>query len=144
MEPSDNGLVELSRPECLRLLATAHIGRIGLSMGALPVVLPVNFVLDGESVVFRTSEGAKQQAAVSNTVVAFEVDHVNPLYHSGWSVLVTGVAKLVTDRLELARLAQLPLQPWMPGEQGNYVRISADRISGRRLHPERAYAAEIS
>lgn len=142
MESNGNGLIELSRDECLRLLGTAHVGRVGLSMRALPVVLPVNFVLDGESVVFRTGAGTKQQAAVSNTVVAFEVDHVNPLYHSGWSVLITGVATLVTDPQELARLATLPIQPWAPDGRGNYVRIHADHISGRRLRPHRAYAAE--
>jgi uncharacterized protein len=66
---------------------------------------------------------------------------VNPLYHSGWSVLVTGVATLVTDPQELAQMARLPLQPWAPDGRGNYVRIHADHISGRRLRPERATAA---
>ena len=113
----------LSRDECFGLLASAHVGRVGLSMGALPVVLPVNFALDRDSVVFRTGEGAKYEAAVSNTVVAFEVDHVDPLYHAGWSVLVTGVANLVTEPTEVARLAALPIRPWADGKRGHYVRI---------------------
>jgi nitroimidazol reductase NimA-like FMN-containing flavoprotein (pyridoxamine 5'-phosphate oxidase superfamily) len=142
VEPNDGRLVQLSRDECLRLLATAPVGRVALSMGALPVVLPVNFVLDGESVVFRTGEGTKHEAAVSNTVVAFEVDQIDPLYHSGWSVLVTGVANVVTAPTEVTRLAALPLRPWADGQRGYYVRISGDRITGRRLWSERAYAAD--
>ncbi len=142
MDTNDGRPAELSREECLGLLGSVHVGRVGLSMGALPVVLPVNFALDGDSVVFRTGEGAKHEAAVSNTVVAFEADHVDPVHHSGWSVLVTGVANLVTEMTEVARLAALPVRPWADGQRGHYVRISGDRITGRRLRPERAYVVE--
>jgi hypothetical protein len=142
VETNEDGLVQLSRDECLGLLACAPVGRIALSIGALPVVLPVNYVLDGDNVVFRTGEGTKQQAAVTNTVVAFEVDHIDPLYHSGWSVLVTGVANLVSEPTEVTRLAALPLRPWADGKRGHFVRISSERITGRRLRPEKAYAAD--
>ena len=92
MEVDRNGLEVLDREECLRLLGTATLGRIALTDGALPVVLPVNFRVAGDRILVRTSRGTKLDAATRNAVVAFEVDHVDPMYHSGWSVVVTGVA----------------------------------------------------
>src|SRR4051812_18787454 len=97
-------LVELDRAECLRLLGRASIGRIGIHWNALPTVLPVTFALDGDSVVFRTGDGSKLAAAVAGAVVAFEADDIDPIYHEGWSVVVTGVAQRVTDPVDLARL----------------------------------------
>ena len=74
----DHGLQILDLEECMRLLGTASIGRVGLHWDALPTVLPVNFVLDGDRVVFRTGRGAKLAAAAAGNVVAFEVDSVRP------------------------------------------------------------------
>ena len=90
MELDRNGLEVLSRAECLDLLGRVSIGRVGCSTGALPTVLPVNFVVDGESVVIRTAPGSKLDAATRHAVVAFEADDIDPVYHSGWSVLATG------------------------------------------------------
>jgi uncharacterized protein len=130
-----NGLEVLERDECLRLLAGATIGRVGLSSQALPVVLPVNFVLDGTGIVIRTAGGSKLDAAIRNAVVAFEVDAIEPFTHTGWSVLVTGVAVEVTDPDQLARIRRLPLAHWAPGPAEHFVRISTNLVSGRRLGP---------
>src|SRR5205823_6700484 len=82
----------LSPGECERLLAQTTVGRVGISIGALPVVLPVNYaMLDGD-VVVRTSPGTKLDAALAGSVVAFEVDQVDPIYHEGSSVLPQGRA----------------------------------------------------
>ena len=78
VEVDRNGLEVLDRQECLRLLATATIGRIGITLGALPVILPVNFRLVDDRIVFRTGVGTKLDAATCNTIVAFEVDAVDP------------------------------------------------------------------
>ena len=93
-----NGLDILEREECLRLLSASSVGRLAVTMGALPVILPVNFLLDGDRVLIRTTSGTKLDAATRNAVVAFEVDDVDPIAHSGWSVCVTGMARDVTDR----------------------------------------------
>jgi nitroimidazol reductase NimA-like FMN-containing flavoprotein (pyridoxamine 5'-phosphate oxidase superfamily) len=127
------GLEVLDRNECLELLATARIGRVALHWDALPAVTPVNFALDGESIVFRTGPGTKLAAAVTGAVVAFEVDEIDPWYHEGWSVVVTGMAEAVTDPAEVSRLRKLPLNPWAPGPKDDYVRIEAVMVSGRRL-----------
>jgi nitroimidazol reductase NimA-like FMN-containing flavoprotein (pyridoxamine 5'-phosphate oxidase superfamily) len=127
-----NGLEILARQQCFDLLARPAIGRIALSVGALPVVLPVNFALFDGDVLIRTGPGSKLRAAATNAVVAFEVDEVDPIYHTGWSVLVQGVASEITDEATLARASLVPLVPWA-GQDGRYLRIASQVVSGRRL-----------
>lgn len=133
VEVDRNGLEALERAECLRLLAGATLGRIGVTSGALPAVLPVNFWLDRDRILIRTAEGTKLDAAARNAVVAFEVDDFDPMYHSGWSVVVTGVAREVTDPGELAALRNAPLTRWAPRGDRRLVAIATDMISGRRI-----------
>ena len=128
-----NGLTVLSREESLRLLATAHIGRVGLSAAALPVVLPVNFAVDGDEIAIRTAPGTKLDAALRNAVVAFEVDDFDPIYHTGWSVMVTGMARQLTSPEELRRAQALPLRAWAPGVHDSFIAIPAQLVSGRRI-----------
>jgi uncharacterized protein len=132
-ELDHNGLEVLPREECLRLLRTATIGRVGLSSQALPLVLPVNFALDGDDIVVRTAAGTKLDAALRNAVVAFEVDEIDPLYHTGWSVLVTGMARALRSDDELERARRLPLRPWAPGSRAGYIAIPTQLVSGRRI-----------
>ena len=141
MERDRNGLEVLDRDECLRLLATATLGRIGVQSGALPTVLPVNFVVDDNAIVIRTSPGSKLDAATRNAVVAFEADWIDALYHTGWSVTVTGVAREVVDPIELERVRSLPLAHWAPGPADRYVSISTELLSGRRICNEAAAAS---
>ena len=133
MEFDHNGLDILSRDECLRLLAGAHVGRIALSIRALPVVFPVNFCLLDDDVVLRTGQGRKLAAATSHAVVAFEVDSFSALDHSGWSVLVQGVADEIVSPEELRRATGLPLRAWAGDQLRRYLRVRTDRVSGRRL-----------
>jgi uncharacterized protein len=135
MEVDRNGLEVLERHECLRLLGTATLGRIGVSSGALPTVLPVNFRFDGRRILFRTGAGTKLDAATQNAVVAFEVDEIDPLAHTGWSVVVRGVAREVTEPEELAEAQSRPLARWAPGEDHRVVAISPEIVSGRRIVP---------
>ncbi len=132
MEFDRNGLEVLDRTECLRLIAASTLGRLALSSGALPIILPVNFLLDGDRILIRTSPGSKLDAAAVNSVVAFEVDDIDSLSHSGWSVSVTGLAREVTDLDELERIHALPLAHWSHAD-GHVIEISTDLVSGRRL-----------
>ncbi len=133
-----NGLEILSREDCLLLLAHAHLGRVALSVGALPVVLPVNYTLMDGDIVVSTVTGSKMDAALANAVVAFEIDGLDPLYHQGWSVLVRGVARVIADPDELARAESLHLRPWASPAACHYVRIAADVVTGRRIVRDRA------
>jgi len=102
--------VELDRNQCLELLGRAGVGRVVLSVDCIPVALPVNMsVLDGD-VVFSTGAGSKLDAAVGGQVVSVEVDDVDHLYHTGWSVLVTGIAQLLSDPADIERASRLPFR----------------------------------
>lgn len=126
-------LVELDREECLELLGRAGIGRVVLSQRCIPVALPVNVtVIDGD-VVFATDMGSKLDAAVHGTVVSVEVDDIDRIYHTGWSVLVTGVAELVTEPADIERVCRAPSQPWAPGPHPFLIRVPSTVVTGRRI-----------
>ena len=139
-----NGLEILDRRTCFQLLATATLGRLAISTGALPVILPINFRLIGERIVFRTGIGTKLEAATRHAIVAFEVDSFDAFSHTGWSVCVTGVAREVVDPVELARLRRAHIPRWAPSEPERIVAVSAEMISGRRLVPGRPCGAEVA
>jgi len=124
---------ELSRGRCLELLASARVGRVGVSVRALPVVLPVSYRLDGERVVFRTVPGTKLDAAVHRSVVAFETDAYDPDGVWGWSVLVQGVASEITNAAELARVRRLLAGTWafLDEDSAGFVAVEPTFISGR-------------
>lgn len=128
-----NGLEVLDREECLALLATATLGRIGVTMGALPRVFPVNFWFDGGRILVRTGPGTTLDAALRHSVVAFEVDDVDPLGHAGWSVMVTGEAHAIDDPEALDELRHAPLPHWARRPDDPVLVIDAALVTGRRL-----------
>jgi nitroimidazol reductase NimA-like FMN-containing flavoprotein (pyridoxamine 5'-phosphate oxidase superfamily) len=132
MELDRNGFEVLGRDECFALLRSVALGRIGLSMSALPVVLPVNFALDGDRLLVRTAAGSKLDAALTGAVVAFEADHVEPATGEAWSVLVRGSSAVVSDPHEIAALGGLDLDTWVDGQADQWVMITTDLVSGRR------------
>ena len=129
----DQGLELLDSAQCLDLMARATVGRVGVTVGALPAIFPVNFALAEGAVVFRTGDGTKLAAATDHTVVAFEVDDWDPIEHSGWSVLAVGRACVVHDPDEEARLRRLRLAPWAGGTREHFVRMPIEIVSGRRI-----------
>ena len=140
MELDSNGLEVLERDECLRLLSKATIGRVGVTSGALPTILPVNFHLDGDRILIRTGMGSKLDTALRNAVVAFEVDDWDAFDHTGWSVVVTGIASAVTDPDDFDRVMRLPLARWATEGEYAVMALSTDLVSGRRLQPRVATA----
>jgi nitroimidazol reductase NimA-like FMN-containing flavoprotein (pyridoxamine 5'-phosphate oxidase superfamily) len=127
-------LEELSDAECLALLRTVPVGRVGISVDALPVILPVNFVLHGRDLLFRTVAGTKLHAAIARAVVAFEADHYEGSSAEAWSVLVRGLAEEVTDPERRSEADGLVPRSWAFGEGADHlVRIPITAISGRRL-----------
>ncbi|HWC12774.1 MAG TPA: pyridoxamine 5'-phosphate oxidase family protein [Acidimicrobiales bacterium] len=122
---------EIPRDECFRLLAGQTIGRVAVAdFGAAPLVVPVNFLVVGEAVIFRTDYGSKFRLAVlGEQPVSFQVDEVEPGRPSGWSVLLQGNATEVAESEE----EHLSLRPWAPGAKSHWVRIAPDVVSGRRI-----------
>ncbi|MDC0765394.1 pyridoxamine 5'-phosphate oxidase family protein [Streptomyces sp. HD] len=131
---ANDGFRELCRQECLRLLATASVGRIVHTRQALPAVLPVNFCLDTDTaVVLRTAADSELARAIDGVVVAFEADEVDAVAHAGWSVVVTGRATVVTDPAEFGRLARTGPRSWVASPVEVFVRIEPELVTGREL-----------
>lgn len=126
------GMVPLDEDECLNRLRAARFGRVALSSGALPVILPIHYALLGRDPVFRTDHGTKLLAASAGQVLCLEIDDLDAEAHAGWSVLVTGRAEVITEPDVLAEAQQLPLQPWT-GRGDAFVRIGCTLISGRQV-----------
>ncbi|MGW0705514.1 pyridoxamine 5'-phosphate oxidase family protein [Streptomyces sp. NPDC002643] len=129
--------VDLDTDEALRLLGSVSLGRIVFTRHALPTVRPVNHVLDAGHIVIRTHEATAltahaQEADDQGVVVAYEADSIDPDTHLGWSVVVTGYARPVTDPEELARYRAM-LRPWVSGTMDHAVRIRPDLVTGIRL-----------
>ncbi|MFK4105317.1 pyridoxamine 5'-phosphate oxidase family protein [Streptomyces sp. NPDC019531] len=137
--PGPRESVQLDSAEALWLLGTVSFGRVVFTQHALPTVRPVNHVLDNGDIVIRTHEAAAltsrtRQTEAPGVVVAYEADAIDPVTHLGWSVVVTGYARLVTDAGDLARYQAL-LRPWVSRAMDYAVRIHPDLITGIRLAP---------
>lgn len=128
---------ELGGEEALALLGSVPLGRVVFTRHALPTIRPVNHVLDGGDIIIRTHEGAAltsrtQRAGDPGVVVAYEADSIDPVTHLGWSVVVTGYARPVTDPDELLRYQAL-LLPWVDRPMECAIRIVPDLVTGVRL-----------
>ena len=132
-------LESLDRSTCLELLATVAMARIGVTVGALPVILPVIVTLahpspDGDPViVIRSGVGTRLSAAASRAVVAVEADHYDPISHTGWSVLVQGESRILDSPREREWASALPLRPWADPGADCFIAVPADLVTGRRL-----------
>jgi nitroimidazol reductase NimA-like FMN-containing flavoprotein (pyridoxamine 5'-phosphate oxidase superfamily) len=116
--------------QCRHWLAESSIGRLALPGGEAPEIRPVNFALHADQVVIRTGEGRILDAARRGDAAGFEIDGIDPLEHTGWSVVVVGkLCELPTDPDHLA----LPLRPWASGRKDRFVGLSLDRLSGMRI-----------
>lgn len=151
--PTDHaGLEILPMDECLRLLASVPVGRVGLVADGEVVVLPVNHVVDGQDVIFRTAHGSKLSAAEGQNVAAFEADYYNEQTHSVWSVLVNGRAEVIDAEADIQRLGErlsrLGVYPWVTAVRHPFwIRIRPTSVSGRRTagtrwasHPAGSYS----
>ncbi|HVX43841.1 MAG TPA: pyridoxamine 5'-phosphate oxidase family protein [Mycobacteriales bacterium] len=131
----------IDREHCMRLLARHPLGRILYTNGALPAIQPVNYALDGNSIVVRTESESKLAAAGRGQVVAFEIDDIDTDHGSGWSVVVTGRATTIASEHELARAQELPIPAWFVPDQPHFIRIQCELVTGRRLRRARRTAS---
>lgn len=138
MEMSANvdwsGLEVLSTDDCRSHLSLGAVGRVGFVEEGGPVILPVNYTMDGAAIVFRTAAGSKLSIGMMQRPVCFEVDDWDTMSHSGWSVLAKGVADEVLDPDEIERLERLPVRPWSrPDLRDHWIRIMVEELTGRRI-----------
>lgn len=129
-------LRELNQEESLRLLGSVSLGRVVFTDRALPAIRPVNHLLDDGRVIIRSHSGAAiLTAAERGVVLAYEADRIDPDEHVGWSVVVTGVARLVRDPAAVARYEQ-QLRPWVERPMDQVIAISPDIVTGFALSRE--------
>jgi len=130
----DGVVEELGRQECLALMSTQRLGRLGVVVDGMPLVLPMQFALDGETVILQTNQGAKTLHAPL-TSVSFEVDHVDWEQGVGWSVLVQGLGEDISTAIDTRseERRSLAVHPWAPPPADRWLAIVPRKITGRRI-----------
>lgn len=133
--PTDHeGLAILPLEDCIRLLTSVPVGRIGFQADGEVVVLPVNHIVDGQTVAFRTASGSKLSAAEGQNQVVFEADDYDPGRRTGWSVVVKGLAEMVYEDAEVEALNRRGVDPWADGaDRPFWIRVRPASVSGRLI-----------
>ena len=127
------GLLILDEATCWELVASKQIGRIAVAAANRPDIFPMNYALDGQHLVFQTLPGIKLASAVLGKAVAFEIDEMDEEAHTGWSVVIHGVASEIEGTENLLAAEALGIRPWAESPKYRYLRLTADSISGRRV-----------
>ena len=134
--PTDHaGLEILPFGDCLRLLSSVPVGRVGFFADGEIVILPVNYLVDGQDVIFRTGAGSKLTSVGSKNLVGFEADCYAAPARSGWSVVASGFTEIVDSDAEIRRLDNLGLRSWVDSADApSWIRIRPTSITGRRVN----------
>jgi len=131
---NQTGTEILDVAECWELLRATSVGRLAVDVGGRPDIFPINYVVDGGNLIFRSGAGTKLASAALMHHVAFEIDGYLPLERTAWSVVVKGWADQVEEMNDLFATEDLPLFPWAAHPKPNFVRISPHEVTGRRFH----------
>ncbi len=127
----DTPVTELSEAESWNLLSGVSLGRLVTTVSGWTEIFPINFVVQHNTLLFRTAEGTKLLTSVLNSHVVFEADDHNVA--QGWSVVVRGTAQLLHTSAEIDGARRAGLYPWIATEKLRFVRITPDTLSGRRF-----------
>jgi hypothetical protein len=130
-------MVELSTEECWELLEEEQFGRLAYRLVDEVHLVPINYVTDGQSLLFRTGSGNKLLAAALHSDVALEIDWHDDL--SAWSVVARGRLRRLGED-EASRVDALPLQPWVETLKYDVVELAAEAVTGRRFRLHRPEA----
>jgi len=123
----------LEHHECWAMLRTVSVGRLAVLADGRPDIFPVNYTVDGGTLVFRTGEGTKLASASKSAPVALEADGVDAGTGLAWSVVAKGTADVVAGTDQVLATTELYLFPWQAGKKDAFVRITPDSITGRRF-----------
>lgn len=124
----------LSESECRALLADAQTGRVAVVAPDGPHIIPVNYALVDESLIFRTGRSTLLATCAGDAMIAFEVDRTDDVRRVGWSVVARGRAAIVHDSRELAHISRTwePV-PWAAGDRPVHVRLAYSELTGRSV-----------
>ena len=127
-------IVSLSPAECRELLGTDTVGRVAFVTPAGPRIVPVNYVVSGDAIDFRTTAYSELATYASGADVAFEIDQLDSVHKRGWSVVAHGPCQRLEDFDELRfRPPEQDPQPWAGGLRPLYLRLTWRELSGRRV-----------
>jgi nitroimidazol reductase NimA-like FMN-containing flavoprotein (pyridoxamine 5'-phosphate oxidase superfamily) len=130
---SERRLDVLDGAECRRLLATASIGRIAFTEGAMPAIQPASYTISGDDVLIPTGLGSKMAAGSRRAVLAFEVDEYDLIERTGWNVTVIGPSRLISDPSQVTALDALGILPWAPATTHCYIALHMAVVRGRQI-----------
>lgn len=116
---------------CWAYLRGEDLGRLGYHLVDEVHIVPVNYVVDGQRLVFRTTPGSKLLGIVMDSDVAFEIDGLHG-DDVAWSVLARGRGRVLEGE-ERRRAEELPLRPWTSGAKHTLVGIDVESVTGRRM-----------
>jgi nitroimidazol reductase NimA-like FMN-containing flavoprotein (pyridoxamine 5'-phosphate oxidase superfamily) len=124
----------LDRDTCHRLLRASELGRLAVCVGASPEIFPVNYRLDGETILIRTAPGTKLRA-IGRTQACFEIDGADRVQHTGWSVIAKGRLEELThfDGAAWSSAERAGVEPWAGGDKPHVLCLHMDRLTGRRV-----------
>jgi hypothetical protein len=129
-----NNLIELTVDECLELLNAGVVGRVAMSTPMGPRIVPVNYAMHDDAIVFRTAPYSELGTYGWNTDLAFEIDHLDYEKHQGWSVVAVGKSELVEDPEELHEIQSgWDPSPWVGGRRHLYLKLRWRDVTGRRI-----------
>lgn len=127
----DNPVSELDEDESWQLLSRHEVGRLATTAGGILDIFPITYVVDNQSIVFRTGPGTKLVELTINDQVVFEIDYYDE--REGYSVIVHGTAEQLDSMADIDYAQTLPLPSLFPTERPRYVRINPTRVSGRKF-----------
>ena len=136
MSSSDERNRELHPEDCWAFLREREFGRIAFHLLDEVHIVPINYVVDDERLLFRTAEGSKLLGLKMNADVAFEVDEI--VDEVATSVVLRGEAHELTGEAMRA-VEQLPLRPWVDTPKMRIVAIRVTEITGRRFDLSRPW-----
>ncbi|MFU0805386.1 MAG: Pyridoxamine 5'-phosphate oxidase family protein [Pseudoclavibacter caeni] len=131
MADNDTIITEMPVDEAWRQLGSAALGHIAFVIDGAPEIFPINYAVDGHTVLLRTAPGTKLFGITVNPRVAIETEQYDAT--TGWSVIAKGTAEVLTDDAALDAADEAGLRPWVPTIKENVVRIAVDEITGRRF-----------
>lgn len=134
MESTENGIEILSEEVCWERLRRTSVGRLGVHHDGQPAIYPINYLVDGASIIFSTRPEGKIAGSALLERVAFEIDGFEPAHGDAWSVLIKGFGRVLDSLPEIEHAEELPLFHWVNAERPSWVRIIPVEVTGRRFH----------
>jgi len=117
----------IPRDECWQLLATTTLGRVALSMNALPSILPVQYYLDDDTIAICLGSFRVPERSGHGVVIAFLADDIDPVLRRGWSVQAVG--RVTFDYQDIG----VPTDCGEP-TAGQILSLEPNVLSGHWLH----------